>query len=423
MAKLLRATALGALAVVLAGCWPAPGAGPDRRSHNPFESTIGPDTVDDLELAWSAPLDASPASAPVVSSAAVHVSDNRAVYGFDGRTGRRLWRTPPDEYTGWYQPVALGDRVLAARGDTAGRVSTEAWLDAATGVQEGEIGGGGHVEGLDTERALLHSVSFGSGTTVASGYGVIDIDPSDGTTPGNGGLLELDGRRLPLTLGRQRVYHAGASVPAPGPTPPDRWYDGVRAFTIAPGRTDCGPDIAPYFACPQWATELDGGAVTSPVLSTDEATVYAGSGSGDLYALNAATGAIRWQTDLGAAPVAAPALANGVLYTPLADNRLVAVSSTGTLLWTAPLAGRALQPAVANGLVLVAASTADAGSLEAFPAAGCGSPACSPVWSHEVADPITGAPAISNGHIYITTSPPDTAPTSPAHLLAFAPAS
>jgi outer membrane protein assembly factor BamB len=300
-------------------------------------------------------------------------------------------------------------------------VSSEAWLDAATGVQEGETNG--HVDGLDTDWALLRNVSFGSGTEVAIGYGLIDIDPSDGTTPGNGGLLELDGPNLPLTLGRQRVYHSGPSVPAPGPTPPDRWYDGVRAFTMTAGRQDCGPDGAPYFACPVWATELDGGAVTAPVLSTDESTVYAGSGSGELYALNAATGAIRWQTDLGAAPVAAPALANGTFYVPVTGNRLVAVSSSGVVLWTAPLAGKALQPAVANGLVFVASTAGATGALEAFSAAGCGGATCSAIWRHDTTDAITGAPAVSNGHIYIGTSPPDTAPTSPGRLLAFAPGS
>lgn len=49
----------------------------------------------------------------------------------------------------------------------------------------------------------------------------------------------------------------------------------------------------------QWATDLPGGVVGPPVVSNDGKTVYAFGRDNKLYALDAATGAIRWSHDVG----------------------------------------------------------------------------------------------------------------------------
>src|SRR4029450_11399277 len=67
MRLLGRAGMLGVVAVALAGCWPAPGGGPDRQGFNPFETAISPANVAQLEPAWSAPTDLGAVEDPVVA--------------------------------------------------------------------------------------------------------------------------------------------------------------------------------------------------------------------------------------------------------------------------------------------------------------------------------------------------------------------
>jgi hypothetical protein len=427
MGKLLRALCGLTLVVATAGCWPAPGAGPDRRSHNPAEDRITAATAVALDVAWTAPLDHGAAGPPVVSTAGVHVNDVQAVYGFDARTGARRWKAPevPETFAGAYPTVAVGGRLIVARGDTGSRIHATEWVDAATG-EAGAVLGAGHVDAVRGSRLLLRSVSYGSLTPVGVGFGVVDLD---GGPAGNGGLLEVGdtgaGAGLPLTLGSRLVVHAGVAVPGPpGSEEPTEWTPGVRGFGLAARPADCGPPIAPYFACPEWATPTDARPVGPAVLSADESTIYAGTGAGTLYALAAADGRVLWRTSLGAAPSAAPALAGGTLYVPLADGRLVTVAaggcgasaSTCPVGWGAELDGAGLQPAVAgtggSAVVLVGTS---AGTVEAVAAGGCGAAAsaCPVLWSHDVGSAVTGAPAVTGGRVYVGTEA--------GELVAFAP--
>jgi outer membrane protein assembly factor BamB len=420
---------LGAVVVALGGCWPAPGAGPDRRSHNPFENRITVETVATLAPLWTAPVDHGPAGAPVVSTRGVHVVDGSSLYGFDVRTGTRLWKNPPapEHYDGMFQPVVVGDRLLAGRGDSGGRIHNTVWFDPATGVETGVLTVAGHVAGVRMPTILLQTISYGSGTGTSAGFVVVDA--VDGAMR-NHGTVEFDTfSNLPPTLGRRQVYHAGPGMPGPG-TVPDHWYYGVRAFPLEPTPATCGPEGAAVFACPSWTTELDGAPTTAPVLSADESTVYAGTDTGGLYALAAADGHILWQAQLGSAVTAPPALADGTLFVPVADGRLVALDAAGCgaatcpALWTAPVGGKALQPAVAGSVVFVGTDTGDGtGTIEAFVATGCGQPTCTPVWSHDLDEPATGAPAVTGGHLYVGTGLPATDDTHPAtgHLVAFAP--
>jgi hypothetical protein len=45
------------------------------------------------------------------------------------------------------------------------------------------------------------------------------------------------------------------------------------------------------------------------------------------------------------------------------------------------------------------------GWVRAFDAAGCGAPSCAPLWSAqpEPSQPITGAPAVAGGRVYVGT--------------------
>jgi outer membrane protein assembly factor BamB len=419
MWKALRAVGLGAVVVALAGCWPAPGAGPDRRSFNPLEHRITVDTVSTLAPTWTATVDHGGVGPPVVSTSGVHVSDGQAVYGFDSRTGARLWKNPPvpDVFGGTYQPVVVADRLLVAQGDSGERIYATMWLDPATGEQTGVLERAGQVDGVRGSTVLLHEVRYGSLTPVGVSFVVIDAD--DGSL-GNGGLIEAhDGALtggLPLTLGRQRVYQAGVGLPTPGPTPPTAFTIGVRAFSVAPAPATCGPPGISNVACPLWATELDGNPTGPPVLAADESTVYAGTDAGTFYALDTTDGHVLWQTALGGVPTDAPALARGTLYVPVAGGRLVALAAAGCgaaacpPVWTAATGGSGQQPAVAGDVVFVATN---GGTVDAFAAAGCGHPTCPALWSYDLGAAISGDPAISGGQLYVGTTD--------RRLVAFAP--
>jgi outer membrane protein assembly factor BamB len=86
---------------------------------------------------------------------------------------------------------------------------------------------------------------------------------------------------------------------------------------------------------------------------------------------------------------------------------LVAVDATsGAVLWSGATDGDAVteQPAVAGpaGDAVVVVGTAG-GSVHAFPADGCGAATCAAAWSYAAGSAVTGAPAVSNGRLYVGT--------------------
>jgi outer membrane protein assembly factor BamB len=87
--------------------------------------------------------------------------------------------------------------------------------------------------------------------------------------------------------------------------------------------------------------------------------VYVGSGAfgspGNLYALNATTGALLWSYTTGYMLVSSPAVANGAVYVGSTDNNVYALNAkTGALLWRYTTGGSVgSSPSVANGVVYV----------------------------------------------------------------------
>lgn len=72
--------------------------------------------------------------------------------------------------------------------------------------------------------------------------------------------------------------------------------------------------------------------LSSPVVA--EGRVYFGSGDGNVYGLDAASGEMRWKFATGDVVHASPAYADGVLYVGSFDSRLYAVDArTGRELW------------------------------------------------------------------------------------------
>jgi eukaryotic-like serine/threonine-protein kinase len=180
-----------------------------------------------------------------------------------------------------------------------------------------------------------------------------------------------------------------------------------------------------------WQTTISNAPVSPPVVSGGE--VYVGSNDSDVYALNAATGAILWKGATGAsipfspavdgsrvfvgsddgkvyafptscstpcAPLwsaatgarigAAPVVANGAVYVGTGSSLWALDEVTGTVRWQATLFNLAIGVAVSNGIVY-----ATDGSLFAFPTS-CSTP-CAPLW---IGGPAGTVPVVGAGTVF-----------------------
>jgi hypothetical protein len=404
------------LTVTLAGCWPVPGQGPDRRSHNPVENRLSVETVGDLTELWRASTggtgDAGP---PVVSGGNVHVTDTTQLVTFAAATGARRWSTPeePLSIPVVSPPLVDGARVLFTWGTPVGFggswTSSSTWHDVGTGAYLGELGTG-IVRTVRGTRFVTTSTVGSPLTPITGAFLALGdtADPAAGwstaltlAAPPSSALGWADG----TTLGTEAVYHAGAASTSFEEAP----AVGVRAWSLAPPPVCDTFDPLPQFVirCASWFVPTAGRPVGGPVIGHGEDVLYVVTDAGDLLALDAGDGSVLWSTALGGVPSAMPALDDDTLFVPLQDGRLVAVPSGGCgaatcpVGWSARTGGVGRQPAVAGGVVVVAT---DAGTVRAFDADGCARPRCRALWGADLGVAATGAPAVSGGRVFVGTA-------------------
>lgn len=397
------AAGLGAAALALgtAGCWPAPGQGPNRDAFNPHETTLTVATVGDLTEAWSAPLDGpvfelqnNPSGELVTGHGGVYVNDSGGAYRFDPATGARDWKVdlpePPEgQIAEMGQVLVSGDDVLVGYGSVGdwwgeGAYAGTMVLDPVAGTDRGITIPAGQPMAQRDDDLLLTANRCTEGVACTATYSLVDVD----TGFGSWGTIGLNlWRYAAPTLGADRVYSTTFRL-EPSPT------SLVQAHPLTGNP-----------AAPLWVTDLGQFAgARSPVLSADGTTIYVGtSGAAEghtMFALDAATGAVEWSTDVGTQVTAAPALAGGRLYVPTASG-LVVLDEAGDPLWTAQ-AGEFVtaQPAVAGGVVYTGTS---GGTVSAFDAAGCGAASCPALWSAGAGDGVVSAPVVSDGRLYVVS--------------------
>lgn len=425
MRGLTRLVAGVALPLALAGCWPQPGANADHTGHNPFETAITPATVGRLTEAWRTSIAAPEVTLtqPVATAGRVFVSVGPCgVAALRAGDGAVSWEAAPesqpcsdvdpsfDVYTDWTPPHVQGDRIgygyraVIPFNPRAPEFRAEtAWFDVATGATVG--GSSGAIpSGVRGDRVITAGtrvltlpppnppIVTGSQPNAFISVGTTSGESVAGVTSAGGGL--------PL-LGRDAIFQVGTAA---GTTPGDNTLTpGLRAYRLGEAHDLCGS-----VTCASWVLPITGGS-TAPILSPDQSTLYLGIGE-DLTAVDAASGTVRWTAPLGAAPVAEPALADGTLFVPLADGRLVAVddgcgAATCGVQWSATPGPGQRQPSVGGRVVFTVGS--DDGSIEAFDAGGCGATTCQPLWTADAGPAITGSPAVANGRVYVSTADDD----------------
>ena len=81
----------------------------------------------------------------------------------------------------------------------------------------------------------------------------------------------------------------------------------------------------------KWKFQTGGGVVSSPAVVRD--VVYIGSNDGNLYALEAGTGAVKWKFATESRIAPSPAVADGTVYFGSYDGVFYAVDEAGNLKW------------------------------------------------------------------------------------------
>jgi len=139
----------------------------------------------------------------------------------------------------------------------------------------------------------------------------------------------------------------------------------------------------------------NGSILSSPTAA--QGNVYVGSFDGNLYAVNATTGAKVWSFATGGNIYCTPAFAQGNVYFGSYDGNVYAVNAkTGALVWSYPT-GIAVQnsPTVANGVVYIAANFSNLLALNATTGA--------LLWSFGASGSIAGQVALADGLVYLNS--------------------
>jgi outer membrane protein assembly factor BamB len=118
----------------------------------------------------------------------------------------------------------------------------------------------------------------------------------------------------------------------------------------------------------KWSYAIPHGQVDSESApAVANGIVYIGANDHHLYALDSATGTLRWKFAAGARILGSPAVANGVVYIASWNKQLYALNAaTGARRWTAEIGNSFSSPAVANGIVYIGSDDRERLRLQGF---------------------------------------------------------
>jgi len=313
---LIGAGVVAAVAGAGAGAWALAARSPQPRAK-PAGGTArkGPGT-----LAWTFQASQAVSANPAVANRVVYLGNAvGTLFAADATTGRELWSLPIGSVTA--APTVTDGIVCvsAAEGDFYA-------VHAATGTLAWDLSG--------NELAPFARNWAASGTHVAVAIG----DHTVRMYKAAGGKSVWIATTSDESGFGQAVAAAGDAVYAVGA------LGALYALQTATGREVYRVQVLRSGDTPATNLVMSGG------------TLYLGAKSGPLYALNAASGKLKWSAQPGnGAPGADPVIADGMVYFTDSDAVLQAVNaSTGKRVWAHHTGGKPTAgPAVAGGFVYV----------------------------------------------------------------------
>jgi PQQ-like domain len=437
--RAVRVGILVALVIVAAACdWTTVGFDASRSGFNPVEIPISTSNVGSLTQKWKAALGTGRGSEPVAAGGKVFVTGDTigtltsaTLQSFDARgitgcTGAApaicapLWSEsyPPLPTQIWgpnlSAPTVSGAHVFVGllTEQSGGSYSGMSAYAANTGAHLFGTGLGGLASPAVTGGRIYASVTdivrpipfqdarylaaFDAATGAEQFVATSDINAAYSTPAvANGVLYATTGARLD-------AFDA-AGVTNCSTATPYGWEGAVSA---------------PKFCSPLWSASLPNGT-SSPAVANGR--VYVTDAVGQLRVFPAAgCGApmctATWSATAGTQSLSSVAVTGDRVFVGSDDGHLYAFPALGCgaatcpSSWTASFGGAVATPSVAASLVFVGSKD---GHLKAFDANGCGQHACASVWNTTVGTPITSAPTVSDGRVFVT----DTAGTLHAYGL------
>ncbi len=400
-----------------------------RSGDNTTESAIGVANVSSLTVKYTAAVGAT-TSSPAVASGVVYIgSIDKKLYAFDAAGNTNCSGTPKTCAPLWTgatggginsSPAVVSGTVYVSSEDgslyafdAAGNTNcsgtpktcaplwvahTGSFIDSSPAVINGVVyvgssdhnlyafdaAGNTNCSGTPKVCAPLWTGPTADGVTSspAVANGMVYVGSNDGNLYVFDAAGTTNCSGVPKVCQALWTYHSGGSVVSSPAVVNGVVYAGdllanVSAFDAA-GNTNCSG--TPKVCAPLWTTNLNSqeGIFSSPAVANG--TVYIGDQcniSGPFleplcnnppyfFALNAATGAVRWT----------------------AINTPHAILSS---------------PGVANGLVFVGSEDGNVYAFDAAGGSGCsGTPtSCSPLWTFPTGVPVDSSPAIANGKVYV----------------------
>jgi outer membrane protein assembly factor BamB len=192
---------------------------------------------------------------------------------------------------------------------------------------------------------------------------------------------------------------SGSGAAASDGSPDERGSAGdislYRSFTDILGDM---ADVRIYQLLPSWELAINGDVF----ISEEQGSLYLTSTQGQVIALDAASGRIRWSLDLGVWVSAPPAVEEGVVYVGATNHVLYALDAgSGVLLWYYPSQGEILaSPVVSDGMVYFCADNDSVFDL-VHRLYALDARSGTPLWIYDTDSWTPSAPAVGEDAVYL----------------------
>lgn len=393
--SVLRWSAVG-LATGLAGCDVLDGG--DRREGGPTaEGGPGPDVLGDGGPRW-----------PMFQFDAAHTGNPRETTG-PGESATEDWATLAGERIDGSPAVASGTVFLgagnrlyavdAASGDTRWRVPTDGTVRSTPAIGDEVVyaPGGTTLYAVDGRGATQWRYEVGSSITADP-----VVTPGGLLVAGQAGLQALESGGEPRWQFEQPFddppERESLSTPAVGPEGSTVYVGGNFAYGQEPqfrhGRMYA---LDPDDGTRRWTVEVEDNVSTPTV---GDGLVFFGTRYGTLEAVTPDTGDREWHLEVGGDVVSSPAVADGTCYVG-ADAIYAVDAASGDVRWQVDLPEATYwsnsSPAVVDGVVYVGSGVLGReGRVHALDADDG-----TERWREEFDEPVFSSPAVVDGGLYV----------------------